>query len=80
MVTDLDFQIAELRGALLAHEQTTDREHESARELVVELNTRAEQLEAHLVELAARFCAPLRARPELGPLFRRLESGTIATQ
>jgi eukaryotic-like serine/threonine-protein kinase len=80
VVTDLDFQIAELRGALLAHEGAIDREHEAAREFVVELNSRAEQLEAHLVELATRFCAPLRARPELGPLFRRLESGTIAHQ
>jgi serine/threonine-protein kinase len=79
-VTDLDYQIAELRVALAAHEQATDREHEAARELVVELNARAEQLEARLVELATRFCEPLRARPELVPLFRRLESGTIVHQ
>jgi len=77
-VIDLDYQIAELRGALGAHEQATDREHEAVRELVVELNGRAEQVETRLVELATRFCEPLRARPELLPLFRRLESGTIA--
>jgi serine/threonine protein kinase len=79
-VTDLDFQIAELRGALQAHERVIDGEHEATRALVVEFNGRAEQMEAQLVELARRFCEPLRARPELGPLFRRLEGGTIAHQ
>jgi serine/threonine-protein kinase len=78
-VSDLDYQIAELRGALATHEQVMDREHEAARELVVGLNGRGEQVEARLVELATRFCEPLRARPELLPLFRRLESGTIAS-
>jgi serine/threonine protein kinase len=73
-LTDLDYQIAELRGALASLGQAIDREHETAHERVVELNAGAERIEAHLVELATRFCEPLRARPELGPLFRRLES------
>jgi tRNA A-37 threonylcarbamoyl transferase component Bud32 len=72
-VTDLDYQIAELRGALASHEQAIDREHETAHERLLEQNTRAESVEAHLLDLAARFCKPLRARPELGSLFRQLE-------
>ncbi len=73
-VTDLDYQIAELRGALANHEQAIDREHGAARERLLALNARAESLEGRLLDLAAQFCEPLRARPELGPLFRRLEA------
>jgi eukaryotic-like serine/threonine-protein kinase len=74
IVTDLDYQIGELRGALASHVQAIDREHEAAHELVVELNARAEGIEAQLVSLATRFCEPLRTRPELEPLFHRLEA------
>jgi hypothetical protein len=72
--TDLDYQIAELRGALATHEQAVDRERMAAHEHVLELNARAERVEGRLVEVATRFCEPLRGRPELGSLFRRLES------
>ncbi|MDP9001554.1 MAG: hypothetical protein M3O46_15750, partial [Myxococcota bacterium] len=76
-VADLDYQIAELRAALASHENAIDREHGTAHKRVVELNARAERVEAELVKLATRFCEPLRARPELGPLFRRLESKAV---
>jgi eukaryotic-like serine/threonine-protein kinase len=79
-VTDLDYQIAELRGGLSAHEQAIDREHEAAHKRLVELNAQAERVEARLLELAAHFCEPLRARPELGPLFRRLEIEAVSSR
>jgi serine/threonine-protein kinase len=71
-VTDLDYQIGEMRGALASHEQAIEREHESAHERLVERNARAERIEARLLAVATRFCEPLRARPELGSLFHSL--------
>jgi eukaryotic-like serine/threonine-protein kinase len=74
IVADLDYQMAELRAALAAHERAIDREHETAHGHLLDQNARADGLEASLLDRAARFCNPLRTRPELGPLFRRLES------
>ena len=76
---DLDYQIAELRSALSAHTQAGEAEHDATRERLLESNARAEEVEARLLVLAARFCEPLRARPDLGPLFRRLESVAAAS-
>jgi serine/threonine-protein kinase len=78
-VSDLDYQIAQLRSALANHEQGFDRDHDAAQKRVSELNVRAERIEAQLIKLATRFCEPLRARPELGPLFQQLESEAAAT-
>jgi serine/threonine-protein kinase len=78
-VSDLDYQIAQLRAALANHEQGFDRDHDAAQKRVSELNVRAERIEAQLIKLATRFCEPLRARPELGPLFQQLESEASAT-
>jgi serine/threonine-protein kinase len=80
-VGDLDYQIAELRRALAHHEQGIDAEHEATHRRLMDLNARVERLEAQLVQLASRFCEPLRARPELGGLFEELEAATLgATQ
>jgi serine/threonine-protein kinase len=73
-VADLDYQLAELRGALASHEQAFDREREIANRRLLEQNARADRVEARLLELASRFCGPLRGRPELEALFRRLET------
>ncbi len=77
-VNDLDYQIAQLRAALAKHEQDFDHDHDAAQKRVSELNARAERIEAQLLKLATRFCEPLRARPELGPLFQQLESDAAA--
>jgi serine/threonine-protein kinase len=72
-VTDLEFQIEQLRTALAAHEEAHEKEQAHCQHELEELGKRADALETQLLELATRFCAPLRARPELGPLFQELE-------
>jgi serine/threonine-protein kinase len=74
VVSDLDYQIAELRSALASHEQSAERARDAAQRRLVELNARGEGLEQRLFSLAARFCEPLRPRPELAPLFHQLEA------
>jgi serine/threonine protein kinase len=74
MVTDLDFQISELRAALAKHEQRVDAERDDTQKKLVSLEERVEKIEAQLLQLATRFCEPLRARPELGAYFQQLES------
>jgi serine/threonine protein kinase len=74
IVKDLEYQIAQLRSALANHEEGIDRARAAAQARLVELNGRSERLEHRLVQLATRFCEPLRARPDLGPLFHALEA------
>jgi serine/threonine-protein kinase len=73
-VKDLEYQLAELRTALANHEQGIDRGRAAAQARLVDLNARSERLERRLLQLATRFCEPLRARPDLGPLFHALEA------
>ncbi|MBX3233278.1 MAG: protein kinase [Labilithrix sp.] len=75
---DLDFQLRELRGALGAHEQELDEERAKLEGAIHEQGKEAERLEGELLELTARFCRPLRARPELAPLFKELELDVAA--
>lgn len=74
MADDLDFQIFELRSALAKHEQIFDDERDKARRRIEELGRETTSLEPRLVELTSRFCEPLRARPDLAPLFKELET------
>lgn len=77
-VVDLEFQIHELRGALQKMETSVESDHAEAEKKVRELDKRSDELEAELLAIATKFCAPLRKRPELGPLFQELESDAAA--
>jgi serine/threonine protein kinase len=79
IATDLEFQITALRTALTNHEEGIDRDRDAAHKRSIELSSRAEQIESRLLQIAARFCEPLRSRAELGPLFHQLESQASPT-
>ncbi len=75
---DLEYQIQELRTALGHREEAVENEHVATEKRLIDLNQQAERLEVALVKLATSFCEPLRSKPELGPLFRELESEAAA--
>ena len=78
LTSDLDFQIRELRAALQKHEQALDSAREACEEKIRAHGKAADRIETELVDLTARFCTPLRARPELAPLFKELETDAAA--
>jgi serine/threonine-protein kinase len=71
---DLSYQIGVLRAALAEDEQVIERERRFVRERLVALDAQADRIELDVLELATRLCEPLRIIPELGTLFRQLES------
>jgi serine/threonine protein kinase len=77
-VLDLEFQIQELRGALAKLEHEVEAEQTNSEKRIKDLDGKAEALQVELLAIATRFCAPLRRRPELGPLFLELEADAAA--
>jgi serine/threonine-protein kinase len=77
-VDDLEFQIKELRAALALQSEGQEREEENFQQSVTEAGKRADELDRELLEMASRFCAPLRLRPELSDLFHELEADAAA--
>lgn len=73
-VSDLEFQIQTLRSALATKEESIEKELADCNRKLRELGDSADTIETELLELATRFCTPLRARPELGALFTKLEN------
>jgi hypothetical protein len=71
-VTDLEFQIQELRGALANFQQGIENEVTQLQAAISEMGSGAARLESELLELASGFCGPLRGKTELLPLFREL--------
>lgn len=71
-LADIDFQVKDLRSGTEAHvTDWKERRGQPVTELA-ELGRRWNELEFDLLSVAARLCAPLRARPELHSLFSKL--------
>lgn len=73
-VDDLEFQVKSLRESMARHEETIEQERAQCESAIGGAGKRADDLESELLELASAFCAPLRANPELRPLFQELEA------
>lgn len=68
----IDQQLDELREALRIHESNLAEEVVATENELAELGREADRVELELLDLASRFTAPLRSKPQLGPLFREL--------
>ncbi len=73
-VRDVEFQLMKLRESLAMHELDTEAEREAVEGLVFQLTQEVDESEEELVSLSASLVEPLRERPELTTLFRRLEA------
>ncbi len=73
-VRDLEFQVQALRSQLERLESSYDEERASTEQLLQGKGKEAERLEQDLLQLATRFCEPLRPRRELDDLFHQLET------
>ena len=71
-LVDVDAQLEEFRQALRVHESNLSAELEACQQSLAQLGTHADKLELELLDLASRFSAPLRSKPELGACFREL--------
>jgi len=76
-IADVDFQIRSLRDSLGNLERTLGEKRQACLKKIAELGRRSQQLDGELFQLATRFCAPLRSRPELGALFVELERARL---
>jgi serine/threonine-protein kinase len=73
-VRDLEYQIGQLREALIQHESDIEAERAASEQAITEMTREVDRLEDELLGLATTFCEPLREKPELGPLFQALEA------
>jgi serine/threonine-protein kinase len=64
-LSDLEFQIRELRAALAAHEHQIEGELATVEGQILTYNREAEKLEEEAMAIVKRLCEPLRKRPEL---------------
>ncbi|WP_437555274.1 protein kinase [Sorangium sp. So ce367] len=72
-VAEVDAQIKKLRERLEELDRQLEARRRESQERIAEIGRRVDQLDAELLHLASRFCAPLRSKPELGTLFVELE-------
>ena len=75
VVTDLEYQIGELRGGLSRLEKSSEQERGAIEKRSTELGQRAEAMEHELMDLATKFCEPMRSASGMAPLFQQLENG-----
>jgi serine/threonine protein kinase len=73
VIADVDAQIKALRTNLAALDRSLEDRRQKSHQKIAEMGRRTEMLEAELLHVASRFCAPLRSKPELGQLFQELE-------
>jgi serine/threonine-protein kinase len=72
-IADVDFQIRSMRESLANLDRSVEERKLACLHKLDQMGKRSQELEGELYQLAARFCAPLRPRPELGSLFVELE-------
>jgi len=73
LIADVDFQIRTLRDSLAQLDRSLEERRRESHQKIADMGRRTEQLDGELLQLASHFCAPLRTRPELAPLFNELE-------
>ena len=71
---DLEYQITQLRESLTKHETEVEAQRAQCERVVSRMSKEIDHAESELLEMATTFCAPLRGKPELLPLFARLEA------
>jgi hypothetical protein len=72
IIVGVNAKLDELREALRVHESNLEAEIATCEAKLAQLGASADKLEAELLDLASRFSAPLRSKPELGACFRDL--------
>jgi serine/threonine-protein kinase len=70
---DVTSELSQLRESLRVHESNLEGERTACVTALADLGREADRLNGELLDLAARFSAPLRSKPELGSCFRQLQ-------